>query len=186
MNTHLELLPGSFRTEHPSRWNKNITIDNYVVHLRSGFDTVISATKEYIKAEKRTEARKTTTETLLLNAPAITRSFINTAISALKPIFEFYIQRFKDVNITLFNIRMVYINVVLDELMGEDTTWKSMIPYTRISKLTKYGLHMRNFIDDILHYMVKEYVDLKLDVAGMDLYKISPHTIVHTKTDFQI
>ena len=183
MNIQFELLPGSFRSEHNSYGNKTIFIDNYVVHMKRGFDDTIAATKEYMKADKKTSVRLTTTQTMLENPRA--KEFIDNTTGVLKPIFDFYLERFKDVNITLFNISMVSIHIVLDELTDDEKTWKSMLPYTRISKLTKYGLHLRNFVEDILHYMIKEYVDLKLDITGMDLYKISPHVFVHTNNEFK-
>lgn len=182
MNIHFELLPGSFRTEHDTYTNKTILIDNYVVHLRRGFDDTIAATKEYISVEKQTSVRVPTTEVMLSKNQG--KEFIDNTVGVLKPIFDFYTERFKDVNITLFNIRMVYIHIVLDELLNEENTWKTMLPYTRISKLTKYGVHLRNFIEDILRYMVQEYKDLKLDITGMELYKISPHVFVHTTREF--
>ena len=188
MNIQFELLPGSFRTEHNSYGNKTIFIDNYVVHLKYGFDTLISATKEYIKADKDDEARKTATKTTteVMISKSQATEFIDNVVGVMKPVFDFYAERFKDVNITLFNIRIVSIHIVLDELMGEEKSWKSMLPYTRISQLTKYGIYLRNFIEDILHYMVKEYVGLKLDITGMDLYKISTHVSVHTNNEFKI
>jgi len=183
MNVQFELLPGSFRSEHKSYGSKSIRIDNYVIHLKSGFENVLKATKSYIKEDCRAEHRNSITITEVMLSKSIATEFINTVMDVVKPIFDFYSERFKDVNITLFNIRMVSLNIILDELLGQDDSWKNMIPYTNISKLTKYGIHIRNFIDDILRYMFKEYQDLKLDIIGMDLYKFSPHVLIHTCND---
>jgi hypothetical protein len=185
MSIQIELLPGLFRTEHFTWGKKTIIIDNYSSHLKRGFSDVITATKEYIKYDNHVENKSHTTTTAVMLHQSVATDFIQAVISAFTPIFDFYKKRLKDANITLFNIRMVTIHVVLDELFGEEDTWKAMLPYTRISKLTKYGIHLRNFIEDILRYMVAQHTDLKLDIAGMDLYKISTHILVHTNNDFQ-
>lgn len=185
MSIQIELLPGLFKTEHFTWGKKSIIIDNFSSHLKDGFSDVITATKEYIKADQKNENRSQTTTTEIMLKQSVATDFINKVIVAFTPIFDFYMNRLKDVNISLFNIRMVTIHIVLDELLGEESTWKAMLPYTRISKLTKYGIHLRNFINDILHYMVVKYKELKLEIAGMDLYKISTHILIHTNNEYK-
>lgn len=163
----VSLLQGFYRTEHqvvgiiPNR-----KIDNYVVRISTGFDPLIDATKSV--------------ETPLKYAVK------QTIAKCLSPIIEFYCEYLKNANCGLYGQRRVAVHFILEELVGKCSLWRTMIPYTKISKLSKWGVPMRDFIYDILYKMIIGRNELAYSVAGMELYKVFVSVHIHTEMNEEL
>ena len=142
------------------------TADNYVFDVR-GFHELIRAAKNYKFVDVShpkpllDNNRITTVETIMheldhtvmKTTSQITKDVIAKCIAAFRPIINRYAEQLKDVSIAFFHEQRVHFNLVLAEILN-DSVLKLCIPYTRISKLFKYADWIREFINDILQYMI--------------------------------
>jgi hypothetical protein len=139
--------------------------DNYVLDVR-GFNKLVSAAKNYKFVDtflnnSFVNEEKTTVEFIInetdkeINASTTenTKDIIIKCMDAFRPVIDEYAALLKNVSVEFFQEQHVDFNLVLSEMLN-DSILKLCLPFTRMSKLFKYNDWIRDFINDILKYMI--------------------------------
>lgn len=145
--------------------------ENYVLDVR-GFHVLVNVAKNYRFVDvffnnTLLNERKTTVEFIMnesnKNVNSYTKPLVRDVIiqcmDAFRPVIDEYAAQLRNVRVEFFKEQYVVFNLVLAEML-KDSLLKICIPYTRMAKLFKYTDYIRDFINDILKYMISSRPEL--------------------------